>query len=145
MEKEVAEQPILYFTGIEYYGLTTDDSLNILLGEAFQQVKQGALAGDFSICYLGNPDQEEDSVTVRIGATQAVEVDAIPDGMKTWTLPSRRVVRAIINAYSIVAPNPNKVNEQLQEFASAEGLALDSIYLERYLSEQKILNEIYVE
>ena len=145
MHKSVEEQPELYFSGQKYYGLTTDDSLREIMGSVFQEVQRGRLEGTFSVCHIGNPDQDRYPISVWVGTTQESPQKAVPELFDQWRLPAREVVRATINSYSIVAPNPNKVNEELRNLAQKRGLTLDSLYLERYFSEEKIFNEIYVD
>ena len=142
---EVTTQPTLYFAGQSYHGLPTDAEAETLMDKHFQLVRQGKLGGVFSICYMGMPDSEGDSLTIWAGATQESPYSSLPSGLESWELPSGRSVgRATINAFSVVAPNPNKVNEQLAELAATAGLTLDTLYLERYESEKKIINEIYL-
>ncbi len=144
MQKEVVKQPKLYFTGVSYHGLSSDDSLMSLMDKEFNKVRNSELSGDFSVCFLGNPDSEKDSLTIWVGATSLTSPESALAGYTTWELPEAQVLRATINAYSVVAPNPDKVNEQLREMAVEQGLSTDSIYLERYPSPEQIFNEIYV-
>ena len=146
IELEVADQPKLYFTGVSYYGIVLDKSLDQLKGQVFEQVvKNKTLSGEFSICYLGNPDQDQDSIKIWVGATSTVATpENKPEGYTTWELPKGKVLRATINAYSVVVPNSYEINERLKELAIEKGVTPDNIYLERYPKIEQIFNEIYV-
>ena len=143
MKTQVVQRPAVYLTGKSYYGLSTDDALHAMIKEVHLSLRDSLLKGELMVCYFGNPDQSEDSIKVFVGAGTLAPQNTDIAGMEQLSFPAKRAVQAEINAYSFVAPNPDKVNMQLHELAASNGIALDTVYVERYTSPQQIFNEIY--
>lgn len=128
-----------------YRGMGKDKALRNIIRQTHEYLEKGQLKGYLTIVYQGNPDTRRDSINILIGVITADTNNVqLPVNYRFKHIPTMRTVRAELKAHVSVAPNPEKVNEMLVGFARKSGLELDTIYIEKYFSEEHIISEIKV-
>ena len=145
LKVELVEKPETTIYGQEYFGMSTGKEVNALIREMHLRLEDGTLKGTLSVCYFGNPDQNIDSVRFFVGVEQSEPLPPLPEKLKSIVIRKGKAVRATINSYSVVAPNPDKVNQKLRKFAQQYGGKTGEFFMERYASEKEIYSEIYLE
>jgi hypothetical protein len=128
-----------------YKGKGKDKALREIIRQTHEYMEKGQLKGALAIVYQGNPDSRKDSINILVGVmTEDTTKLQLPEKYYVTNIPTMRTVRAELKAHVSVAPNPEKVNEMLVDFARKSGLTLDSIYIEKYFSAEHIVSEIKV-
>ena len=130
--------------GTAYKGLPSDKEVKDIFDDIRLHLKEGSLKGEPTVCYFGNPDQDEYEIQLFVGIKQATADQPLPKGLEPLTLKSGKVMRAKINAYSIVAPSPTDINQMLKDKAKEQGLTTDSIFVEHYASEKEIWTDVFL-
>lgn len=131
--------------GKKYIGFGRDKALRELIRQTHEDMTNKVIQGTLTIVYRGNPDAEKDSVSVFVGVMveDTLQVKLAKDYQIKY-FPSMKTVRAEIKAHVSVAPNPEKINRMLVDFARKSGLTTDNVYIEKYVSEEHIISEIKV-
>jgi hypothetical protein len=144
---KVKTQPFTVI-GISYTGFGKDKAIRNIIRQTHEYLNEGKLKGSLSIIYDGNPDALKNSIKVFIGVivedTSNINKVILPPNYEVKNYPSMKTVRAEIKAHVSVAPNPAEINRTLVDFARKSGLVIDSVYIERYISEEHIISEITV-
>lgn len=141
---EQVDKEAIRLIGRSHKGFPNDSEVGGLFKEIRQQIEEGRLIGNLNVVYFGNPDQNEEPIEIFVGVETKNEVSEAPTGLEIRKIEAGKVARAIINAYSVVSPNPDKINTLLKESLEGTGLKPSGIYMERYRSEKEIWTEIYV-
>ncbi len=139
-----ADKKAVQLVGRGHEGFPNDSEVGGLFKEIRQQIEEGRLIGNLNVVYFGNPDQNEEPIEIFVGVESKNELSEAPTGLEIRKVEAGKVARAIVNAYSVVSPNPNKINEMLKESIEGTGLKPSEIYMERYRSEKEIWTEIYL-
>ncbi len=133
---------------LSYKGIIAKREQEIVFRKKIKQthdhINSGKLKGILALIYEGNPDQTKDSIQAYVGVMTNDTLQTLPEGYKVYTFPTYRVVRAELKAHVSVAPNPEKINLMLKDFARKSGLQLNNTYIEKYISEEHIISEIVV-
>ncbi|MFT5618596.1 MAG: hypothetical protein ACI85I_001831 [Arenicella sp.] len=141
---EQVDKKAVKFIGRAHKGFPSDSEVGGLFKEIRQQIEEGRLIGNLNVVYFGNPDQHEEPIEIFVGVEVKNEASEAPTGLEIRKIEAGKVARAIVNAYSVVSPNPNKINEMLKESLEGTGLKPSDIYMERYRSEKEIWTEVYL-
>ncbi|MCU0353370.1 MAG: hypothetical protein MUD08_06460 [Cytophagales bacterium] len=136
--------PVYAIAGKPFRGKSTSDTLLRLFDESKQLHAAGKLPGTLTAVYYDNPGEKPGRVDVWVGVLLRDTTTQLPTGYLLRTFPSTDAVRAEIKAHYMVAPTPDKVKTQLQEFAAERNLKPGNVVIERYLGEQEIIMEIPV-
>ncbi len=139
-----AQIPAYTIAGKAFRGNATSDTLMQLFTATQELHKSGKLPGILAAVYYNSPDEANGRVNVWVGVLVRDSTAALPKGYLFRSFPSTFVVRAEIKAHYMVAPTPDKVKSQLQDFATAERWKPGSYVLEQYLNEKEIIMEIPV-
>ncbi|MFT5915891.1 MAG: hypothetical protein ACJAWV_001950 [Flammeovirgaceae bacterium] len=140
---ERVDKRAVQLVGKSYKGLSTSKEIGVLMDDIRKHIKEKSLEGDLIVVYFGNPDQEE-PIEVFVGAEGSTSTIPPINGFYNKTIEAGKVARATINSYSVVAPNPNKVNEMLKKSLEGSNLKPSGIYMERYISKKEIWTEVYL-
>jgi hypothetical protein len=130
--------------GRSHKGFPNDSEVGGLFKEIRQQIVEGRLIGNLNVAYFGNPDQNIEPIEIFVGVEAKSDLSEAPTGLEIRKIKAGKVIRAVINAYSVVSPNPDKVNELLKESLEGTGLKPSGIYMERYRSKKEIWTEVYL-
>jgi hypothetical protein len=146
---KVQTQPF-YMLATHYKGVMAQPKAAKALQSKIRQthdlLNTGKIKGTLALVYESNPDQTKDSVLAYIGVIvpDSLQIN-LPQGYAVHNFPQMRVVRAEIKAHVSLAPNPNKTNQMLRDFARKSGLKIGNRHIEKYISEEHIIAEIAVE
>lgn len=139
--------PDYFVVGYEYYGLAKDERVKNSLEEIDALLKDKKLSGNLGVWYFGNPDQIVDSMTVIIGAFSTDSLVNQSTVLIKKKIKGGKVVRAEIDPFTVFAPTPEDVTEQLLRYGKEKGLGEQIVmYAEKYVldtaSKPKVWNEI---
>ncbi|MGB0522775.1 MAG: hypothetical protein ACPGJS_07435 [Flammeovirgaceae bacterium] len=142
------DAPPLFVVGKSYKGFAGDKPVERALKETEKLLDKGLLSGALSVWYYGNPDQNQDSLNIIIGAVRADSTQDMPIEYELFRIQEGKVLRAILDPTEIFAPTPNEVNETLLDSAKIKNLGERAyLYSERYVitnDKRLIWNDIYV-
>ncbi|MEH0158477.1 GyrI-like domain-containing protein [Limibacter armeniacum] len=143
IQPTIVEEEAFKLVGKEYKGKVTDEELTEMLDEVYMAINSHKLEGKLVICYDGNPDQDKSDVKVFAGVlAKGSQLEA--EGFEVKELPAYKAVSVNVDVSSMFAPNPANINKKLKEFAEKQQISLKDIYLEKYISDKEIRNEIIV-
>lgn len=130
----------LLLVGKPFKGKTKDKTMGETLNQVAKALKDKTLEGEMVICYYGNPDTDHE-IEVFAGINQN-SVSSIPEGFEVKKIPAYKAVSVKVNTGDLFAPTPANVNKAIIEFAKEKGLTLDTVYIEKFISDQEVVNEI---
>ncbi|MBB4603153.1 hypothetical protein HNQ93_002917 [Hymenobacter luteus] len=129
--QETTETP--YFLAGRYYeGPANDEAFGDLTREAYQLRKDGKIRGDFGNIFYNSPESSRDAAKVFVGIVVADTVSQqLPANYRYRAFAAgQKVVHARIDASYLLAPD--KLYTGIKEYAAANKLTLQNVYLERF-------------
>ena len=143
VELTVKEHQPYYLTGKQYIGSITDRSFDSLVEATHKAYSNGVLSGSFSICFMGNPD-EQDTIEVFVGTWHTEEI-VVPNGYIQKKHEGGKAIFASIEAEAVVAPSATETNEKIIAYANENNLSIKGRFIERYDDDFKIVTIVPVE
>lgn len=134
--------PVYIIAGKAYKGKADTDTLQRVFDETQQLHTQGKIAGTLAAVYYQTPGEGKGEVEVWAGVLVKDSSVALPPGYLFRVFPSTHAVRADIRAHFAVAPAPDKVKNQLRDFAVAQKLKPGRLVIEKYLNPREIVMEM---
>ncbi|SNR73395.1 MULTISPECIES: hypothetical protein [Hymenobacter] len=128
---ETTSQP--YFVAGSYYeGPANDEGFGELTRKAYEYRHSGKLRGDFGNIFYNSPETTNEAAKVFVGIVVAdTTSQQLPAGYRYRAFAAgQRVLHARINASYMVAPE--KLYSGIKDYAEAQKLTLQDIYLERF-------------
>ncbi|GAB3302121.1 hypothetical protein [Hymenobacter tenuis] len=128
---ETTTQPY-YLAGRYYEGPANDEAFGDLTRQAYELRKSGQLRGDFGNIFYNSPETSRDAARVFVGVVVAdTTSQKLPEGYQYRVFAAgQKVLRAHIDASYLVAPD--KLYSGIKEYATANKLTLQDVYLERF-------------
>ncbi|UYZ62173.1 hypothetical protein [Hymenobacter weizhouensis] len=128
---QTTSQPI-FVAGRYYEGPANDQAFGDLTREAYKLRSSGQLRGDFGNIFYNSPESSRDAAKVFVGVVVAdTTAQKLPAGYTYRTFPAgQRVLHARIDASYLVAPE--KLYAGIKDYAAAQKLTLQHVYLERF-------------
>lgn len=125
--------------GYAYEGRYDEDQLEDLFFKVREYTEQGLFPGTITVVNYDLLDENQDSIQQLIGIRLEGNPLSMPDSLTIDTIEAGRVVRAEIRAHPLVMPRPDKINQQIIDFARVQGLKLQDLTIERYVSQNSIV------
>ncbi|GGG43876.1 hypothetical protein [Hymenobacter glacieicola] len=121
-----------YLAGRYYEGPANDEAFGNLTRDAYQYRKDGKLRGDFANIFYNSPESSRDAAKVFVGVVVAdTTSQTLPTNYRYRTFAAgQKVVHARVDASYLVAPD--KLYNGIKEYAAANKLTLQNVYLERF-------------
>ncbi|MDW7693699.1 hypothetical protein R9C00_03000 [Flammeovirgaceae bacterium SG7u.111] len=135
VEKEKAEP--FYIKGKHYHGQTNKREFQELVYSMMELKKNGELAGEFTICYWGDPDSD-DSLKVMVGVASPT-LPEVTDSLVTEKIVLENVLVGSFETHFLGAPSPSRVNDKIKETVAEMGIKTEKLYIERYLKGNNII------
>ncbi len=130
--------------GYDYRGKHRSEALEKYFTEIRDMVKEQPEIGVLAMVYYKEPQVKGDNTHLFIGIVLN-EGQSAPEQLEKRTIEAERAVRATVNAHAAVMPAPNAIHEKMTEFAQREGLTLQAISIEKYISETHLEIDMPVE
>ena len=136
LEKVTLQEPYT-LVGIPFKGKYDDDQLerNFRLMKGY--LEKGQLKGSLAVLYFQHPEEHEGEVDQMMGVlyTPATMPDSLPAEVTVRELPAKEYVRATLTAHVSVMHSPARVREKIFAFAQEQNLVLDSISIEKIITD----------
>lgn len=97
-----------------------------------------SMPGDLAIVYYGDPLKEKGKVKNFVGIVIS-DTQEVPDTLEIRTFSPEYLITADIHSHPAVMPTPDDIRERMEEVATEKGYELDSIFMEKYLSNEDIV------
>jgi hypothetical protein len=126
----------LELVGVEYIGTPQDE----MLAGGFRKVEGVQNDNPGSVLhtiYYVEPAGKRDTMHVFVGVQKMSILRALPDLTQKKVSCCKAVV-AKISAHRFVMPSPLRIKRKIQEFASAEGLVLQEIFVDKLLDDSHV-------
>lgn len=127
--------------GTYYEGRLSDKAWEDLFYKTRQYIEKGILDGDMAIIWYNEPEKEEGNVKAFVGVIVGKEKKINLD-LEIRELKMNGLIRARIDAHSLVMPSPKKINERLLAFASEFSYIPQDVRIEKYPEESLVVAEI---
>lgn len=130
---ETTAQPV-FLAGSYFEGPANSETFGNLTRKAYEYRTSGKVRGTFGNIFYNDPATSSEAAKVFVGLiVDDTLTQTLPAGYRYRVFPAgQRVLHARIEASYLVAPD--KLYSGVKEHAKQNGLALQSIYLERFPS-----------
>ncbi|MFP4089731.1 MAG: hypothetical protein ACLFT3_05455 [Cyclobacteriaceae bacterium] len=125
--------------GYSYDGRFDEDQFEDLFFKVREYTEMGLFPGNITVVNYDLLDEDQDSIRQLIGVRLEGDPLSIADSLAIDTIEAGRVVRAEIEAHPLVMPRPDKINRQIIDFALGQGVKLQDLTIEQYVSENRIV------
>lgn len=143
IKMEVVETDNYHLLGNFYEGRYDRDSVATLFFEAKKFVDNNETSGILSVVnFLGQKEIEKgDSVEIFVGVIMPDEPSEIPDQLDYRKIEGGKILRASVEAHSLVIPTREKIEGEMKKFAQEKAILLQPIIIEKYISDEKLVVE----
>ncbi|MGB3183829.1 MAG: hypothetical protein WBB45_20720 [Cyclobacteriaceae bacterium] len=124
--------------GKYYEGFYGDRKLEDIFGEMRRLIENREIEGELAILYYGDPTDERGMVKNFIGILPEPGSE-IPSSLEVRNFSPESTITVSIHSHPTVMPRPNKIRKMMEEEATKQGYALDSIFMEKYLGNEDIV------
>lgn len=130
--------------GYDYRGPHQSEALERYFTDIRDIVNAQPALGVLAMVYYEEPQVKGDSTHLFIGIVLNEGASA-PENLEQRTIEAKSAVRATVNAHAAVMPAPNAIHEKMTAFAENEGVKLQAISIEKYLSETHLEIDMPIE
>lgn len=133
--------PAPYLVGQRFEGRYTDQRLSEQFFEAKSWKDKEGLDGTLAVIYYNDPEKAKGQSYNFTGLALA-DTSQVPAGYEVIPYPAERLLQARIEANSLVFPRPKTVQKELQNYADANSLTLDTLSIELYYSDRELVVQV---
>ena len=136
-------EPFEYMiVGKEFQGKITDKAWENLFFEMKGYLDEGQVSGDLVIVWYEQPDSETKTGKAFVGIDMEDRRAGFPESLTSREVACRGILRAELIGNILVLPKPEKVIEDLRNFALREGIEPLDIVVDRYTINEDVFTEI---
>jgi hypothetical protein len=143
-EVKIAEMPFSGYTlaGFAYKGKATDRDFEKIFEKVSNDRTRGKIKGTLAAIYYQTHDEAKGQVNAFIGVIVKDSSVDLPDKYTSTVVNGTKTVQAVITSHPAVAPAPDKLKQQLKNYAWENKLQLQGLVIEKYLDLRNIVVEI---
>ncbi len=132
---EISEYQMI---GEDYEGPIAGDTLRESFLKSKTLIEEGSIDGTLAILYYEDATTDNDTIKCFTGIIVANQPDAMPRGMEYRKFNSKGAIKARFEGHRLVTPSPLDIKAKVEQFAQEENLKLQSLFVEKYFSNNAI-------
>ncbi len=127
-----------HIIGKYFEGKVESDTMKTIFLEAKTMAEKKIINGTVVVLYYKDASKGDDEIECFAGLLLLNKPENIPLGMEYRNFKSKGVIRAKFDGHRIVTPNPSRVKEEVNNYAKENNLTLQSLFIEKYFSNNAI-------
>ncbi|MDH5367383.1 MAG: hypothetical protein OEW67_10370 [Cyclobacteriaceae bacterium] len=130
--------------GINYEGRYRSEELEQIYFDVKQKKETGELEGELVVVNykLGGDSIENGFIKQFLGIQLSKANQKIPEGFTLKVIESKMIISVNISAHNLVMPNPNKIGQKINKYASENNLERVNFTIEKYVSDRELIIEV---
>jgi hypothetical protein len=124
--------------GKYYEGKYGDRALEKIFSQMRSLLEEEAIRGELTVLYYRDPETETGRIKNFIGILPE-SGSQIPASLEVRSFSPENTITVRVHSHPAVMPRPNTIKEIMEEEVLSKGYELDSIFMEKYLSNEDIV------
>ncbi|OEK02037.1 hypothetical protein BFP97_11120 [Roseivirga sp. 4D4] len=125
--------------GVAYRGKSDSSAIEEAFFKAKELIEDEIIDGTLVVIHYNDSTLAEDEQKLFIGIKLDQGLASIPQGYTRITIPTKRAVRASIEAHNVVMPSPKTIENNIREKAAEASIRLQDFTVEQYVSANEII------
>lgn len=125
--------------GVHYKGKADSSAIEDAFFQAKEFIEDDIIDGTLVVVHYNDSTLIDDEQKLFIGIKLNQGLASIPHGYSRMTIPTRRAVRATIEAHNVVMPSPKTIENNLREKAEEASIRLQDFTVEQYVSANQLI------
>ncbi len=125
--------------GTHFKGKSDSKKMEDAFFKAKDYIDDNTLNGVLTIIHYNDSTLEDGEQKLFIGIKLESGTADLPGDYTRITIPTRRAVRATIEAHNVVMPSPKTIENNLREKALESSISLQDFTIEQYISENLLI------
>jgi len=130
-----------HLVGKYFSGSYKSDSIRVYFEEMSAYIKDGTLSGQPVIIYDQEQSDGDGKGTSFIGVMLADHPTSLPASLVKRDIPAQKSIKVTKDAHISVMPNPDKIDQMIQEYALANDLTIAESNIEIYQKNNRLVIE----
>lgn len=128
-----------HLVGMPFRGKGDSKEIEEAFFKAKGHLEEGVLNGVLTIVHYQDTTLTEEEQKLFIGVNLNEGIADLPEGYQRLTIPAQRTIRATIEAYNVVMPSPETIENNIREKAVELNISVQTFTIEQYVSEKQLL------
>ncbi|MBO3700379.1 hypothetical protein [Roseivirga sp. E12] len=125
--------------GVAYQGKADSSAVEEAFFRAKEFIEDEIIEGTLVVIHYNDSTLADDEQKLFIGIKLDQGLASIPHGYSRITIPTKRAVRASIEAHNVVMPSPKTIENNIREKAAEASIRLQDFTIEQYVSANQII------